>query len=60
MHKSMVSLSWIFNEEEFFKDLFTLPSFTLKLGGPDLGSCRMGNYERICEEIGISILLAEA
>jgi hypothetical protein len=56
----MVSLSWIFNEEEFFKNLFTLPSFTLKLGGPDLGSCRMGNYERICEEIGISIPLAEA
>jgi hypothetical protein len=33
MCKNMISLSGVFNEEEFNEDLFKQPRFTLKLGG---------------------------
>ena len=59
MCKNMISLSGVFNEEEFLEDLFKQPRFTFEARRPDLGSCRIENSKGICEEIGMSILVAE-
>jgi hypothetical protein len=60
MCKNMISLGGVFNEKESNEDPFKQPRFTLKLGGLSLvvGSCRIENGKGICEEIGISILVA--
>lgn len=60
MCKNIISLGGVFNEKESNEDPLKQPRLTLKLGGLSLvvGSYRIENGKGICEEIGISILVA--